>query len=194
MASMKAFAIPEILEMVLSQLPERDLLLDQRVNSTWQGVIKTSQSLRRKLFYTADLVGAISDNKAVSDAKWNSLLRAFSIEVTSTFWEQRSIEINTPKLKRFMYPTSSWKTIFLTQPTCVDLVFDNALSRDDWGWGLNIYSPSGVKLGDLCDTENWNRWTVRYVPRLEKYTGIVSGLRFLVEQVSDKKAEAVRTT
>lgn len=34
MASMKAFAIPEILEMVLSQLPERDLLLDQRVNST----------------------------------------------------------------------------------------------------------------------------------------------------------------
>ena len=32
----QVFAIPELLEMILLQLPERDLLLSQRVKTTWR--------------------------------------------------------------------------------------------------------------------------------------------------------------
>ena len=55
-ASSRVFAIPELLENILLHLPERDLLLAQRVNKTFRDVTTASVHLQRKLFFTADLV------------------------------------------------------------------------------------------------------------------------------------------
>ncbi|KAL4998623.1 hypothetical protein BDV10DRAFT_166449 [Aspergillus recurvatus] len=45
------FLVPELLEAVLSYLPQRDLLLAQRVNRTWHAVISGSRLLQQKLFF-----------------------------------------------------------------------------------------------------------------------------------------------
>ena len=47
----RVFDTYELLEMVLQQLPMRDVLLAQRVSKTWKKVISQSQSLQRKLFF-----------------------------------------------------------------------------------------------------------------------------------------------
>ena len=62
------FAVPELLENILLSLPERDLLLVQRVNQVFRNVIKTSPGIQRKLFYTADL---LTYGDLPCDLKWN---------------------------------------------------------------------------------------------------------------------------
>jgi hypothetical protein len=44
------FTIPEILELILTYLPPKDLLLSQRVAPFWTSTINKSQTLRHKLF------------------------------------------------------------------------------------------------------------------------------------------------
>ena len=45
LAAQKVFAIPELLELILLQLPERDALLDQRVSVKWRDTIATSPKI-----------------------------------------------------------------------------------------------------------------------------------------------------
>ncbi|KAL6237201.1 hypothetical protein BDW75DRAFT_88479 [Aspergillus navahoensis] len=47
----RVFLLPELLEAVLSNLPQRDLLLVQRVNRTWLEIISHSRLLQQKLFF-----------------------------------------------------------------------------------------------------------------------------------------------
>ncbi|KAL4982248.1 hypothetical protein BDW68DRAFT_182747 [Aspergillus falconensis] len=47
----QVFLLPELLEAVLSHLPQRDLLLAQRVNRTWHDVISSSRLLQQRLFF-----------------------------------------------------------------------------------------------------------------------------------------------
>lgn len=68
------FTIPELLENILLQIPERDLLLSQRVNETFRDVIKHSPQLERKLFFTADIY---QEGDLLRAIKWNPLLDAF---------------------------------------------------------------------------------------------------------------------
>lgn len=51
---------PELFEMVLIELPTRDLLLAQRVCRSWKAVINTCPNLQRALFFKASLEGAIT--------------------------------------------------------------------------------------------------------------------------------------
>lgn len=50
-AASQVFAIPEILENILLRLPMLDLLLAQRVDKTFRGVINSSIHIRRALFF-----------------------------------------------------------------------------------------------------------------------------------------------
>ena len=43
--------VPELVEMILLQLPVKDVLLAQRVDRTWQGVITGSPKLQQALFF-----------------------------------------------------------------------------------------------------------------------------------------------
>ncbi|KAK5119519.1 hypothetical protein LTR85_007619 [Meristemomyces frigidus] len=44
---------PELVEMILMQLPLPDVLLAQRVDKTWKGIIQSSPQLQRTLFFKA---------------------------------------------------------------------------------------------------------------------------------------------
>ncbi|KAK4695762.1 hypothetical protein P7C71_g2045, partial [Lecanoromycetidae sp. Uapishka_2] len=107
MASSKIFLIPEILEMILVQLPERDLLLDQRVNKTWQGVIKTSPQLQRKLFFTADIIPIDTDQRVASGAKWNPLLGKVARSPIMLREHRYWLQINARLWRKHDYPTAS---------------------------------------------------------------------------------------
>nr|OQO28927.1 hypothetical protein B0A51_03947 [Rachicladosporium sp. CCFEE 5018] len=50
-AAPEVFGLPELLEMILVQSEMRDLLLWQRVNSTFQSVIARSGTIQEKLFF-----------------------------------------------------------------------------------------------------------------------------------------------
>lgn len=53
-ARSKVFQVPELLEMILSHLPQKDLFVAQRVNRTFYHTIADSKKLQRKLFCTID--------------------------------------------------------------------------------------------------------------------------------------------
>ncbi|KAL4899342.1 hypothetical protein BDW74DRAFT_183876 [Aspergillus multicolor] len=47
----KVFLLPELLEVVLTHLPQRDLLILQRVNQTWNSLITNNRTIQEKLFF-----------------------------------------------------------------------------------------------------------------------------------------------
>jgi len=49
----RVFAIPELVGTILIQLDLRTLLLSQRVSRQWRDVIKSSQTIQERLFFTA---------------------------------------------------------------------------------------------------------------------------------------------
>lgn len=73
-AENSVFAIPELLENILLHLPERDLLLAQRVNRCFRNVTTASVHLQRKLFLTAD---PKSKGGLATELKWNPLIDSF---------------------------------------------------------------------------------------------------------------------
>lgn len=165
MASTRALAIPEILEMIVAQLPERDLLLSQRVNKIWQSVIKTSPYLQRKLFYTADLIADGSHYKIICKAKWNPLLKPFMKQQPSSSRSIRSVNIlDVDALSKMNHPNPSWKSMFLTQPAGLHMEFWTCrpgLKRplhqrrpgDDNR--VDLDNATGVKVGEVWDVAVW---------------------------------------
>lgn len=80
-STQRVFAIPELLEKIVLHIPQRELLLSQRVNHTFRNVIKHSPQLQRKLFYTADLY---REGDELSELKWNPLLKFFRAHLRGT--------------------------------------------------------------------------------------------------------------
>lgn len=67
----QVFALPELLENILQNLPIRDLLLSQRVCQIFRNVIKRSPRLQRKLFFRADIY---QEGDVLRELEWNPLL------------------------------------------------------------------------------------------------------------------------
>ena len=70
----RVFTISELLENILLHLPERRLLLAQRVSKSFRDVTTASVRLQRKLFFTADVD---SGDGCIPNLKWNPLLDIF---------------------------------------------------------------------------------------------------------------------
>ncbi|KAK5714981.1 hypothetical protein LTR15_010397 [Elasticomyces elasticus] len=49
----QVFLPPELVEIILLQLPMKDLLLSQRVCKTWKAVVESSSGIQKALFFTA---------------------------------------------------------------------------------------------------------------------------------------------
>lgn len=79
------FRLPELLELVLLQLPPRELLLSQRTSRSFLEAVQNSIHLQRRLFFTADwkLEGRVFNAYSVSNRPGQKpennrlLLRAF---------------------------------------------------------------------------------------------------------------------
>ena len=74
-AASPVFAIPELLENILLRVPERGLLLAQRVNTFFRDIITNSSHLQRKLFSIADTI--LADGQ-VPELMWNPLFEVFN--------------------------------------------------------------------------------------------------------------------
>ena len=155
----RVFTIPELLEMILLRLPERDLLLSQRVKTTWRNITNTSPHLQRKLFYKAD----VCDPALISDVVWNPLLRsALTKNATSSVLKERGIESTYESVK-----ASSWNDMFLTQPAVSKIYVKfhlNHHGNDEQPVGPELASsqgpvkgtvenPNGVRMEDIRSTE-----------------------------------------
>jgi len=95
----EVFAVPELLETIFLQLPPKDLLLAQGVNTTFRDVIKNSIQIQRSLFY-ASL--PVTNGEAEPKPRINPLIdRIFRLEDQRVSLGQRDcVCINTPQNKR----------------------------------------------------------------------------------------------
>ncbi|USW53653.1 Putative F-box-like domain superfamily protein [Septoria linicola] len=68
-AAQRTFNVAELLEMILLELPPRDVLLAQRVNKQWQGAITASLKLQQLLFFkpVSAQVLVYEDDQGLSD-------------------------------------------------------------------------------------------------------------------------------
>ncbi|KAL4887230.1 hypothetical protein BJY04DRAFT_175423 [Aspergillus karnatakaensis] len=73
MATSRVFLLPELLEPILSHLPQRDLLLMQRVNHQWKVVITRSQFLQQQLFFKPSRICPLPEDSLAVD--FNPLLQ-----------------------------------------------------------------------------------------------------------------------
>lgn len=67
-AAAKVFAVPELLESILLNLPLSRLFTLQRVNSTFKGVIGGSIAIRRRMFLEPSQLNDVDEaNQLLSD-------------------------------------------------------------------------------------------------------------------------------
>ena len=132
----KVFTIPELLEKVLLVLPEKDLLLNQRVTKIWRDVVTTSPLVRRKLFFTAELLLPDADNPNYlkyncfhytkqsslqpivalpsQDVRYNPLLEPFMGQHPPSVGEYPTTGPDTPL--RMDCPDASWRKMHWCDP------------------------------------------------------------------------------
>ncbi|KAK4961297.1 hypothetical protein LTR10_001787 [Elasticomyces elasticus] len=71
MAANMVLMLPELLEIILLDLPTRDLLFAQKVCKTWKEVINTTKSIQKALYF---LPGTLSDVHVDVDAAHQHLI------------------------------------------------------------------------------------------------------------------------
>lgn len=152
-ASSKVFSIPELLTIILEHGLAKDVLLQQRVNKTWQGVIQGSRSIRRKLHYDVDLIkGNVDESQDVEwwkldNVRWNPLLTSFGIHHNEL--ESCCQDIDLGLIKSFDFPTASWKAMYMTSPAVRKAVLLN-----EWFILGTMFSSSGITIGQLAEAQH----------------------------------------
>ncbi len=130
----QVFATLELLEMILLHLPERDLILGQRVNTTWHNLTKSSPQLQRKLFYKADVCNVTP----MSDIEWNWLYLNFK-DLLHCVVPRPEVGTNDDKY-------SSWNKMFFCRPAVsevrLELYYNKQVFR-------TVVNPNGVTFGDI---------------------------------------------
>lgn len=152
--STQVLNIPELLTMVLRYLPAEDLLFQQRVNKTWQGLIKRTPNLQRKLFLCAD-VWDMSDGFPALE--WNPFLSrlrekvpAWKYQEEPSYWTRVSAKV----LEAYNHPTASWKNMFLTQPASCD-IYALIYSKHGCVLAMAPKSKTGWTLGKITKRKDW---------------------------------------
>ncbi|PPJ58239.1 hypothetical protein CBER1_08269 [Cercospora berteroae] len=140
-AGARLAAIPELMEMILLELPLRDVLAAQRVNKDFRGTIRDSHKLQKALFFAPI-------DKTVGD--W--LKREQQNPVTS--WVRQAPEPDeTPRtttLNPFVYRVDpSWLEFIGRRPTVNGTVDYYRIIRDDLTLSAHSYltaqSPASLK-------------------------------------------------
>ena len=134
--------LPELLEMIISQLPPAQILLSQRVSKQWKLIIASPRQIQEKLFFRAVAAVLHPDPKvrmksSVAYTKpfktnlivQNALNRSHhGLTVSEEFWHEfirHSIQLiftideTLPQHRTLWnHPTATWKKMFVTGPPC----------------------------------------------------------------------------
>lgn len=141
----KVFAIPELLEAILLELPTRDLLLAQAVNVGFRDTIKSSIEIRRALFYEQT---PASTSDAQAKPRINPLInrmynfgkrgvslhnhlqqcRYMDIGDRGEIFREACYHLHAP-LRSFppkmtAHSPGSWRDMFMTHPPCPVVIVD----------------------------------------------------------------------
>lgn len=124
-AAEQVFQVPELLELVLFNLPQKDLLLCQRVNRSFCNTVKFSPKLQKALFFMPDWsprAHSIGDDDRTEQKPTNNRLlrRAFPGS----------------------YPTVSHVMNRSHDQTAADDWITSADSNEQWSWDVAIQYPS----------------------------------------------------
>ncbi len=179
----KVFAIPELLETILLQLPIRDLLVDaQRICCSFQTAIKSSPALQEALFFRPQQRTSCRpclDEKTSSDTKpesskenlkWNPLLRKafrsffgdaklgrFELPCDGDF---ENLDWNSSPLKHIAYARreASWRRMLPVQPApiTVEIVERTQTQCGESERLGTLCVEDGVRMGMLYDVVERN--------------------------------------
>lgn len=161
----QVLATAEVLELILLYLPPRDLLLSQRVNSTFRNTITFSQILQRSLFLTAaepeeSLIWHVRLNSFLNPSWPKGRLKSFplsngidpvgiSIGYPSTLTTPITWHVEIEPLDPADWglvidcEPGSWQHMYLSQPPIkIHMVVS-------WGVGYRYLEMEGATLGEV---------------------------------------------
>jgi hypothetical protein len=146
------FAIPELLEMTLLYVPTLQVLVIQRVNTSFRNVVKESGALQEKLF-----LKAIPNNSTTSPIEWNPFMRTLE-----TRWEHNDLQqliwrgcrkIRMTDLKNVQH-NASWMRMFVCQPppAYLGMMRFGLVCGRSWGFLANVQAENtreGCRMEDI---------------------------------------------
>lgn len=185
-ASTRVFAIVELAEQILLDLPIKDILYGaQQVCRQWRDVIQDSDLIQEHLFmkpisknrlYFVQI--PLSKEENYSLCHWADLQQPLMSRpvLENPFLILLSHEDICVKEEAFTRPEASWRRMQVTQPP----VGEMEVSRDR-GWTLQSFAPSGVLLNDLVgensgplvSIDGWSHW----IPHKDTDSGILRELK-----------------
>lgn len=144
----KVFAVPELLESILLELPAKDLLLAQRVDTTFRDAIDHSIKIQRALFFKPDLAASQDVQaeprinpllKRILDINCNSPWISLSMTDSPGLTWDSSYKLDGPHLRVqiFAIPkkvgdgspvttaTGSWQRMMATNPAVPAIIEDD---------------------------------------------------------------------
>lgn len=154
-AAQQVFRLPELLELILLSLPQRDLLLSQRVSNSFLQTTQGSVRLQRALFFAPD---------------WNLEGRQFD-PYASHNRPGRKPENNRLLLRAFpgCYPTVT--LVILndgTRSSNQDLDQEENGDREHWSWDVCISFPADrapeTKAAVMFPEASWRRMFLSQPP------------------------------
>ncbi|KAI1642585.1 uncharacterized protein F4817DRAFT_320608 [Daldinia loculata] len=169
-ASERVFAVPELLENILSKVNKTYLLVDmQRVSKHWKAVIEGSPKFQKALFFRASSTSMTPYRRYIKNLKLASVARPFfSVALfqrydsedkqSSHIWMKDIVwHFDSDVKPKWLVKDASWRKMFVSQPPIKRLHWE--IQRDDQeNHGLSLPGtiaelefPEGLRMGDYYD-------------------------------------------
>lgn len=175
-AANQALRIPELLETILQNLPQRDILLAQRVSRSFNTTISGSIRLQRALFLAPDKTlenhpASVTYTSARKPENNRLLFRAFPCSLPTvtlaiindapnreelasgrgghqhSSWDV-CVAFPADKAQVPAHPSASWRRMYLSQPPCRTL---HLVRRWQKSAQAVIEREDGITMGELYD-------------------------------------------
>ncbi|KAK6971716.1 putative MFS transporter, partial [Favolaschia claudopus] len=149
---------PELLELILVDVPLRDLLLvAPLVCEIWRATTKTP-TIQRLLFFLPDR--SVSETEKIFNPFLQKKFPPF-FEVPGegscgwcrlSFWDLKSMPWFRKRAKAFKYAEASWRRMYITQPpTQRMLVVDSKHAEGHWQERWGAFESMSLRMGFLYD-------------------------------------------
>ena len=148
MSSIKnVFGVPELLEMILVNVPATELLRLQRVSKSWRDCINSSSTIGTTLFFKADLH---EKGNTATTLKWNLYFMHYGNNHPDHPYCCR--KFNARDLQESKRKKESWRKMHITKPSNTSIrVFRYGEPFGITSFSRRLTNKDGVKLGQLCN-------------------------------------------
>lgn len=169
--------IPELLEMIILELPPHDILLAQRTSKTWNAAIAKSLRIQRKLFKASGGPPlAPSSNSSVQHSVYDSQYYEHELSfnpllpsicraegplvgidgVQSIQWRFTGRElldriVHMPEEMKIDYERKAWNGMFVTQPPCTTAMVWSSGNYKTQSAGCSLRVRTGIQLKHIFD-------------------------------------------